>query len=53
MESFNRKPKDHKRLSKGFSNFDYVRQRILWSTRYISFSQYKKLPKHNYIDKSK
>lgn len=33
MESFNRKPKDFKRNSRGFSNFDYTRNRILWSTR--------------------
>jgi len=32
-ESFNRKPKDLKRNSRGFSNFDYTRNRILWSTR--------------------
>lgn len=33
MESFNRKPKDYKRVSRGFSNFDYTRNRILWTTR--------------------
>ena len=33
MESFNRKPKDLKRNSRGFSDFDYTRNRILWSTR--------------------
>lgn len=33
MEGFNRKPKDMKRLSRGFSNFYYVRNRILWSCR--------------------
>lgn len=33
MESFNRKPKDYKRNTRGFSNFDYTRNRILWSTR--------------------
>ena len=33
MEGFNRKPKDMKRLARGFSNFDYVRNRILWSSR--------------------
>ena len=33
MESFNRKPKDYKRNSRGFSNFDYTRNRILWATR--------------------
>ena len=33
MESFNRKPKDYKRNARGFSNFDYTRNRILWSTR--------------------
>ena len=31
MEGFNRKPKDYKRNSRGFSNFDYTRNRILWS----------------------
>lgn len=33
MEGFNRKPKDLKRDSRGFSNFEYTRNRILWSTR--------------------
>ena len=33
MESFNRKPKDFKRNCRGFSNFDYTRNRILWATR--------------------
>ena len=33
MESFNRKHKDNKRVSRGFSNFDYTRNRILWVTR--------------------
>lgn len=33
MESFNRKPKDYKRNARGFSNFNYTRNRILWSTR--------------------
>ena len=33
MEGFNRKPKDYKRNSRGFSNFDYTRNHILWSTR--------------------
>ena len=33
MEGFNRKPKDMKRLARGFSNFDYVRNRILWASR--------------------
>lgn len=33
MESFNRKPKDLKRESRGFSDFDYTRNRILWATR--------------------
>ena len=33
MESFNRKLKDNKRVSRGFSNFDYTRNRILWVTR--------------------
>ena len=33
MESFNRKPKDYKRNTRGSSNFDYTRNRILWSTR--------------------
>ena len=32
-EGFNRKPKDMKRSARGFSNFDYVRNRILWSQR--------------------
>ena len=33
MESFNRKLKDNKRVSRGFSNFDYTRNHILWATR--------------------
>ena len=33
MEGFNRKPKDLKRNSRGFDNFEYTRNRILWSTR--------------------
>ena len=33
MESFNRKPKDYKRSTRGSSNFDYTRNRILWATR--------------------
>ena len=33
MEGFNRKPKDLKRNSRGLSNYDYTRNRILWSTR--------------------
>lgn len=33
MESFNRQPKDYKRSTRGSSNFDYTRNRILWATR--------------------
>ena len=33
MEGFNRKPKDYRRLARGASNFEYTRNRILWSTR--------------------
>lgn len=33
MESFNRKPKDYKRNTRGSSNFYYTRNRILWATR--------------------
>ncbi|MBQ9036145.1 MAG: transposase [Erysipelotrichaceae bacterium] len=33
IESFNRKPKDLKRAAYGLSNFQYARNRILWSTR--------------------
>lgn len=33
MEGFNRKPKDLKRNSRGFSNFEYTRNRILWAVR--------------------
>ena len=33
MESFNRKPKDYKRSTRGSSNFDYTRNRILWALR--------------------
>lgn len=33
MESFNRKPKDLKRITRGVSDFNYTRNRILWATR--------------------
>ena len=33
MESFNRKPKDLKRDSRGFSDFNYTHNRILLATR--------------------
>ena len=33
MESFNNKPKDLKRNSNGVVNFEYTRNRLLWSTR--------------------
>ncbi len=33
MESFNRKPKDLRRLSRGINNFEFYRQRILFSER--------------------
>ena len=33
MESFNNVPKDYKYISNGVSNFEYTRNRILWSTR--------------------
>jgi len=33
MEGFNRKPKDMKRLGRGYFNFDFIRNRILWSAR--------------------
>lgn len=33
MEGFNRKPKDLKRNSRGFDNFEYTRNRILWAER--------------------
>lgn len=33
MEGFNRKPKDMKRLARGYTNFDFVRNRILWAER--------------------
>lgn len=33
MESFNRKPKDSKRLSRGYSNFDFARNRIIFACR--------------------
>ncbi|MBR2067684.1 MAG: ISL3 family transposase [Solobacterium sp.] len=32
MESLNRKPKDYKRIARGFSNFDYLRARLIWAT---------------------
>ena len=33
IESFNRKPKDLKRLARGFTNFEFFKQRILFSER--------------------
>ena len=33
MEGFNVKPKNLKRISRGLSNFEYARNRILWATR--------------------
>lgn len=33
MESMNRKPKDYRRITRGSSQFDYTRNRILWATR--------------------
>lgn len=33
MEGFNRKPKDMKRMARGYTNFGFVRNRILWSSR--------------------
>lgn len=33
QEGFNRKPKDLKRTGRGYSNFDYLRNRILWVER--------------------
>lgn len=59
MEGFNRKPKDYKRNSRGFSNFDYTRNRILWSTRknpsilgtpksYKQIHSYRGKPRENY-----
>ena len=33
QEGFNRKPKDMKRMARGFKNFGFVRNRILWSSR--------------------
>ena len=33
MEGFNNIPKDMKRNAGGVSNFDFVRNRILWATR--------------------
>ena len=33
MEGFNRKPKDMKRDARGFTNFDFLRNRILWAER--------------------
>ena len=44
MEGFNRKPKDLKRNSRGFSNFNYTRNRILWATR--ENPQYLGIPKN-------
>ena len=33
MEGYNRKPKDLKRNSRGVTNFEYTRTRLLWSNR--------------------
>lgn len=33
IEGYNRIPKDFKRNSRGFENFDYVRSRLIWSNR--------------------
>ena len=33
MEGFNVNPKNLKRISRGVSNFEYARNRILWATR--------------------
>lgn len=33
MEGFNRKPKDMKRLARGYTNFNFLRNRILWAER--------------------
>ena len=33
MEGFNRVPKDMKRNSRGFLDFEYLRNRLLWATR--------------------
>ena len=33
MEGFNVNPKNLKRISRGVSNFEYTRNRILWATR--------------------
>lgn len=33
MEGYNRTPKDFKRNSRGLSNFEYVRSRLIWANR--------------------
>ena len=33
MEGYNRTPKDFKRNSRGLSNFEYVRSRLIWDNR--------------------
>ena len=33
MEGYNRTPKDFKRNSRGLSNFEYARSRLIWSNR--------------------
>ena len=33
MEGFNCEPKDLKRISRGFDNFEFARQRIIWANR--------------------
>jgi transposase len=43
IESVNRKPKDLKRAARGFRNFAYVRNRLLWITREKSY--YSIIPK--------
>lgn len=33
MEGYNRTPKDFKRNSRGLSNFEYARSRLIWANR--------------------
>lgn len=54
MEGFHRKPKDYKRNARSSSNFDYTRNRILWSTRkrpLIRFTPKTKEQIHSYVGK--
>lgn len=58
LEGFNRKIKDTKRLSRGYFNFDFFRQRILWHARDNALilgipKTEKEIHNHTYIKRGK